>query len=121
GYGFLAENVAARHYRDAKVLEVGEGTTEVQLGVIARELGLRGTGFGTTPQPDPAADPRGAGPDAAETGQPAPRRAVRGAHPSSAGPSPSAACTPRSSSPTPATVTPPAARSPSATTRSSPR
>lgn len=49
GYGFLAENVTARHYRDAKVLEVGEGTTEVQLGVIARELGLCGTGFSQTP------------------------------------------------------------------------
>lgn len=40
GYGFLAENVVARHYRDSKVLEVGEGTTEVQLMVVARSLGL---------------------------------------------------------------------------------
>ncbi|QOR72027.1 acyl-CoA dehydrogenase family protein [Ruania alkalisoli] len=45
GYGFLNENLVARHYRDAKVLEVGEGTTEVQLGVIARELGLTGAGL----------------------------------------------------------------------------
>lgn len=42
GYGFLNANVVARHYRDSKVLEVGEGTTEVQLMVIARELGLSG-------------------------------------------------------------------------------
>ncbi|WP_425953881.1 acyl-CoA dehydrogenase family protein [Xylanimonas sp. McL0601] len=40
GYGFLNENPVARHYRDSKVLEVGEGTTEVQLMVIARDLGL---------------------------------------------------------------------------------
>jgi short/branched chain acyl-CoA dehydrogenase len=40
GYGFLNENPVARHYRDAKVLEVGEGTTEVQLMVVARSLGL---------------------------------------------------------------------------------
>jgi short-chain 2-methylacyl-CoA dehydrogenase len=30
----------ARHYRDAKILEIGEGTTEVQLMIIARELGF---------------------------------------------------------------------------------
>jgi short-chain 2-methylacyl-CoA dehydrogenase len=40
GYGFMNENPVARHYRDSKVLEVGEGTTEVQLMVIARQLGL---------------------------------------------------------------------------------
>ena len=40
GYGFLNENAVARHYRDSKVLEIGEGTTEVQLMVIARALGL---------------------------------------------------------------------------------
>lgn len=40
GYGFLNENPVARHYRDSKVLEIGEGTTEVQLMIIARELGL---------------------------------------------------------------------------------
>jgi len=40
GYGFLNENPVARHYRDSKILEVGEGTTEVQLMVIARDLGL---------------------------------------------------------------------------------
>lgn len=45
GYGFLSSNVVARHYRDSKVLEVGEGTTEVQLMVIARELGLAGGGL----------------------------------------------------------------------------
>lgn len=40
GYGFLNANPVARHYRDSKILEVGEGTTEVQLMVIARDLGL---------------------------------------------------------------------------------
>ncbi|MGY6498419.1 MAG: acyl-CoA dehydrogenase family protein [Microcella sp.] len=40
GYGFMNENPVARHYRDSKILEVGEGTTEVQLMVIARQLGL---------------------------------------------------------------------------------
>jgi short/branched chain acyl-CoA dehydrogenase len=40
GYGFMNENPVARHYRDSKILEVGEGTTEVQLMVISRELGF---------------------------------------------------------------------------------
>jgi short-chain 2-methylacyl-CoA dehydrogenase len=40
GYGFLNESPVARHYRDSKILEIGEGTTEVQLMVICRELGL---------------------------------------------------------------------------------
>jgi short/branched chain acyl-CoA dehydrogenase len=40
GYGFLNENPVARHFRDSKILEIGEGTTEVQLMIIARELGF---------------------------------------------------------------------------------
>jgi len=40
GYGFLNENPVARHYRDSKILEIGEGTTQVQLMVISRELGF---------------------------------------------------------------------------------
>ncbi|MFP3465796.1 acyl-CoA dehydrogenase family protein [Leifsonia sp. SIMBA_070] len=40
GYGFLNENPVARHYRDSKILEIGEGTTEVQLMVISRALGF---------------------------------------------------------------------------------
>ena len=40
GYGFINEFTVARHYRDCKILEIGEGTTEVQLMLIARELGL---------------------------------------------------------------------------------
>jgi alkylation response protein AidB-like acyl-CoA dehydrogenase len=40
GYGFLNESPVARHYRDSKILEIGEGTTEVQLMVITRELGF---------------------------------------------------------------------------------
>ena len=41
GYGFINEFPVARHYRDSKILEIGEGTTEVQLMLIAREIGLR--------------------------------------------------------------------------------
>ncbi|MCF8570249.1 acyl-CoA dehydrogenase family protein [Gordonia sp. HY002] len=40
GYGFMNEYLVSRHYRDSKILEVGEGTTEVQLMLIARSLGL---------------------------------------------------------------------------------
>jgi short-chain 2-methylacyl-CoA dehydrogenase len=40
GYGFMNEFPVARHWRDAKILEIGEGTSEVQRMLIARELGL---------------------------------------------------------------------------------
>jgi short/branched chain acyl-CoA dehydrogenase len=40
GYGFIDETPVARFYRDAKILEIGEGTSEVQRLVIARQLGL---------------------------------------------------------------------------------
>ena len=40
GYGFMNEYPVARHYRDSKILEIGEGTSEVQKMLIARELGL---------------------------------------------------------------------------------
>ena len=40
GYGFMNEYPVARHWRDAKVLEIGEGTSEIQRMVIARELGV---------------------------------------------------------------------------------
>jgi len=40
GYGFMNEFTVARHYRDSKILEIGEGTTEVQLMLIARQAGL---------------------------------------------------------------------------------
>ena len=40
GNGFMNEYPVARHYRDSKILEIGEGTSEVQLLVIARALGL---------------------------------------------------------------------------------
>lgn len=40
GNGFMNEYPVARHYRDSKILEIGEGTTEVQLLLIARALGL---------------------------------------------------------------------------------
>jgi short/branched chain acyl-CoA dehydrogenase len=41
GYGFMDEYPVSRFFRDAKILEIGEGTSEVQRMVIARELGLR--------------------------------------------------------------------------------
>jgi butyryl-CoA dehydrogenase len=40
GLGFSEELPLARFYRDAKVLEIGEGTSEIQRMLIARELGL---------------------------------------------------------------------------------
>ncbi|MEF9980432.1 MAG: acyl-CoA dehydrogenase family protein [Glutamicibacter sp.] len=40
GYGFMNESLVARHYRDSKILEIGEGTTQVQQMLIARSLGL---------------------------------------------------------------------------------
>ncbi|MCC6269909.1 MAG: acyl-CoA dehydrogenase family protein [Microbacteriaceae bacterium] len=40
GYGFMNETLVARHYRDSKILEIGEGTNEVQLMIVARSLGL---------------------------------------------------------------------------------
>ncbi|GAA4940024.1 acyl-CoA dehydrogenase family protein [Actinoplanes utahensis] len=40
GYGFMNESAVGRFYRDAKILEVGEGTSEVQRMLIARGLGL---------------------------------------------------------------------------------
>lgn len=40
GYGFMNEFAVARHWRDSKILEIGEGTSEVQRMLIARELGL---------------------------------------------------------------------------------
>jgi butyryl-CoA dehydrogenase len=40
GYGYVDETRVSRFYRDAKVLEIGEGTSEIQRIVIARGLGL---------------------------------------------------------------------------------
>ncbi|MFJ6671968.1 acyl-CoA dehydrogenase family protein [Actinosynnema sp. NPDC091369] len=40
GYGFMNEYPVGRFYRDAKILEIGEGTSEVQKMLIARDLGL---------------------------------------------------------------------------------
>jgi short-chain 2-methylacyl-CoA dehydrogenase len=40
GYGFMDESAISRLYRDQKILEIGEGTNEVQRMVIARHLGL---------------------------------------------------------------------------------
>ena len=50
GYGFMEESAIARLYRDQKILEIGEGTNEVQRMVIARYLGL--------PQPEAATSER---------------------------------------------------------------
>jgi butyryl-CoA dehydrogenase len=40
GSGFMDDTLVSRHYRDSKVLEIGEGTSEVQRLVISRGLGL---------------------------------------------------------------------------------
>src|ERR687887_140489 len=40
GYGYIEEFPVARYYRDAKILEIGEGTSEIQRILIARDLGL---------------------------------------------------------------------------------
>ena len=40
GYGFMDEYAISRLYRDQKILEIGEGTNEVQRMVIAKQLGL---------------------------------------------------------------------------------
>jgi short-chain 2-methylacyl-CoA dehydrogenase len=40
GYGFIEEFPVARFYRDAKVLEIGEGTSEIHRLILARDLGL---------------------------------------------------------------------------------
>jgi alkylation response protein AidB-like acyl-CoA dehydrogenase len=40
GYGFMDEYAVSRFYRDQKILEIGEGTNEVQRMVIAKHLGL---------------------------------------------------------------------------------
>jgi butyryl-CoA dehydrogenase len=42
-YGYIEEFPVARFYRDAKVLEIGEGTSELQRILVARDLGLPGT------------------------------------------------------------------------------
>jgi short/branched chain acyl-CoA dehydrogenase len=40
GYGFMDETPVSRFYRDAKILEIGEGTSEIQRLIVARGLGL---------------------------------------------------------------------------------
>jgi hypothetical protein len=40
GFGYMEESAISRLYRDQKILEIGEGTNEVQRMVIARHLGL---------------------------------------------------------------------------------
>ena len=42
GYGFIDETDVSRHYRDARVLTIGEGTSEIQRLIIARTLGFPG-------------------------------------------------------------------------------
>jgi short-chain 2-methylacyl-CoA dehydrogenase len=40
GYGFVQETASTRHYQDARILTIGEGTSEVQRMLVARGLGL---------------------------------------------------------------------------------
>jgi alkylation response protein AidB-like acyl-CoA dehydrogenase len=40
GYGFMNETPVARMWRDSKILEIGEGTSEIQRMIIARDMGL---------------------------------------------------------------------------------
>jgi alkylation response protein AidB-like acyl-CoA dehydrogenase len=40
GYGYTSEFPVQRHFRDAKLLTIGEGTSEIQQLIIARHLGL---------------------------------------------------------------------------------
>jgi short/branched chain acyl-CoA dehydrogenase len=40
GFGFMIDSAVGRFYRDAKILEIGEGTSEVQRMLIARDLGM---------------------------------------------------------------------------------
>jgi short/branched chain acyl-CoA dehydrogenase len=40
GYGYIEEFPVCRHFRDSKILEIGEGTSEVMRIIIARHLGL---------------------------------------------------------------------------------
>jgi alkylation response protein AidB-like acyl-CoA dehydrogenase len=40
GYGYIEEFDVCRHFRDSKILEIGEGTSEVMRILIARSLGL---------------------------------------------------------------------------------
>jgi short-chain 2-methylacyl-CoA dehydrogenase len=42
GYGYIEEFPVCRHFRDSKILEIGEGTSEMMRILIARELGLPG-------------------------------------------------------------------------------
>jgi len=39
-YGYMMDSPIQRYYRDTKVLEIGEGTSEIQRGIIAKQLGL---------------------------------------------------------------------------------
>jgi alkylation response protein AidB-like acyl-CoA dehydrogenase len=40
GYGYTREFAPQRHLRDAKLMEIGEGTSEIQQLVIGRQLGI---------------------------------------------------------------------------------
>jgi len=45
GYGLMKEYAVERHYRNQKLLDIGEGTSEIQRVVIARHIGVPGRGM----------------------------------------------------------------------------
>jgi alkylation response protein AidB-like acyl-CoA dehydrogenase len=40
GYGYMMDNDMQRHFRDAKITEIGGGTSEIQRLIIAKAMGL---------------------------------------------------------------------------------
>ena len=42
GYGYTTEYEVSRHFVEAKLYEVGGGSTQIQRNIIAREMGIKG-------------------------------------------------------------------------------
>ncbi len=85
GYGFMNEFPVARHYRDSKILEIGEGTTEVQLMLSPASWACEGSSAVTRCTRRPRADKRFAADRAPGQGSsPSPREGLH--HPGRTGP-----------------------------------